>query len=360
MKAMILKEFRELRRDRRTMVMLIALPILLLVIFGYAANFTIDTVATRVVGPHTTLVTAQLPEFFVVDAGTGQANDATAGTNGLDSAGAQELVRNNAADVVIDTSTVPPTALIDGSSLFSAQRAKAVLAQMPSDAISITVLYNPDLTTAWVMVPALIGLILTFIGTIITSIGLVRERQNGTLEQLAVMPLKPSDVIVGKIAPYFMVACVDLLIVTLLGVWIFTVPFNGNPWLFALGGGIFLFVVLGSGVLISTFSTTQAQAIQVAMMTLLPQILLSGFIFPLSAMPAAISWLGYLLPLTYFVNLAQGIFLRGADLASLWPSFLVLTVMAVAIFTLAVVRFRRDLAPRIGRTQADPEPGEVA
>ncbi|WP_061963002.1 ABC transporter permease [Demequina aurantiaca] len=341
MKAMILKEFRELRRDKRTMAMLIALPILLLVIFGYAANFTIDDISTRVVGPGSEQVTAQLPDLFDVDADAAAAAQDTDG----DTQTALDLVRDNKADVAIDTTTSPPTAYIDGSNLFSAQTAKGALAQMPDGAVTIDVLYNPDLTTAWVMVPALIGLILTFIGTIITSIGLVRERQNGTLEQLAVMPLKPSDVIVGKIAPYFILAALDMIIVTLLGVWIFDVPFNGNVALFGFGGAIFLFVVLGLGVLISTASQTQAQAIQVAMMILLPQILLSGFIFPLSAMPAAISWIGYILPLTYWVNISQGILLRGADLASLWPSFAVLAVMAVVIFTAAVLRFRRDLAP---------------
>ena len=335
MRAMILKEFRELRRDRRTMAMLIVMPILLLTIFGYAANFTIDELTTAVVGPGASEVESQLPPLFVVDTA-----DADSTTDD-----ALAMVRDNEADVVIDTSTQPPTAYIDGSSLFAAQTAAAALRAMPDGTVEIDILYNPDLTTAWVMVPALIGLILAFIGTIITSIGLVKERQSGTIEQLAVMPLKPSDVIVGKIAPYFILACVDLLIVTLLGVWIFDVPFNGNPWLFALGGGLFLFVVLGLGVLISTASQTQAQAIQLAIMMLLPQILLSGFIFPLSAMPAAISWIGYLLPLTYFVEISQGIFLRGAGIDSLWVNFAVLALMATVIFTAAVLRFRRDLAP---------------
>lgn len=345
MKAMILKEFRELRRDKRTMAMLIALPILLLVVFGYAANFTIDQVPTRVVGtqsaPVTAQVTAQLPPLFQVDTPAAAADDDAAG----DTQTALDLVKDGDAQVAIDTTTTPPTAYIDGSNLFTAQTASAALSQLPAGTVTVDVLYNPDLITAWVMVPALIGLILTFIGTIVTSVGLVRERQNGTLEQLAVMPLKPSDVIVGKIAPYFILAALDMIIVTLLGVWIFDVPFNGSVALFALGGAIFLFVVLGLGVLISTASQTQAQAIQVAMMVLLPQILLSGFIFPLSAMPAAISWIGYILPLTYWVNLSQGIMLRGADFASLWPSFAVLTVMAIVIFTSAVLRFRWDLAP---------------
>jgi ABC-2 type transport system permease protein len=335
MKAMILKEFRELRRDRRTMAMLVVMPIVLLVVFGYAADFTIDQITTRVVGPGAQAAAEQLPDLFVVDAVE----------PGTDTQTAQTYLRDNEADVVIDTNTSPATAWIDGSSLFAAQSAMGALARVPAETLTVEVLYNPDLTTAWVMVPALVGLILTFIGTIITSIGLVRERQSGTLEQLAVMPLRPADVIVGKIAPYFVLAAIDMLIVTLLGVWIFDVPFVGNPWLFAAGGAIFLFVVLGLGVLISTASQTQAQAIQLAIMLLLPQILLSGFIFPLDAMPDWIATIGRLLPLTYFVQISQGIMLRGAGLDSLWPAFAVLIVMAVVIFTGAVLRFRRELAP---------------
>ena len=344
MRAMIVKEFRELRRDHRTMAMLFALPVLLLVIFGYAANFTIDSISTQVVGPQAQQVAAVLPPLFDV-----QGADAAASSDE-----ARTLVRDDIADVVLDTSTTPPTAYVDGSSLFVAQTASAALGRA-GDQVRTEILFNPDLTTSWVMVPALVGLILTFVGTIITSIGLVRERQTGTLEQLAVMPLRPADVIVGKIAPYFLLASLDMLVVTLLGVWIFGVPFRGSPALFALAAATFLFVVLGLGVLISTASQTQGQAIQVALMTLLPQILLSGFIFPLQAMPPAISWIGYCLPLTWFVKVSQGIMLRGAGLDSLWPAFVVLTGMAVAVFSAAVLRFRRDLAPARRASAPDRE-----
>jgi len=229
---------------------------------------------------------------------------------------------------------------VDGSNLFAAQSTVAVLNKAGSQ-VKTQVLYNPDLKTSWVMVPAIIGLILTFIGTIVTSIGMVRERETGTLEQLAVMPIRPSRVILGKIAPYFLVASADMIIVTVLGIVLFSVPFNGNPFAFALGAAIFLFVVLGLGVFISTISQTVGQAIQTAFFFLLPQILLSGMIFPLDAMAAGVRWIGYLLPLTY----SQGIMLRGAPITSLWLPFVVLTVMAVVVFTGATLRFRRDLAP---------------
>jgi len=216
------------------------------------------------------------------------------------------------------------------------------------------VLYNPGLKTSWVMVPAIIGLILTFIGTIITSIGMVRERESGTLEQLAVMPIRPSRVILGKIAPYFLVAAADMIIVTVLGIVLFSVPFNGNAFAFALGAAIFLFVVLGLGVFISTISQTVGQAIQTAFFFLLPQILLSGMIFPLEAMAAGVRWIGYLLPLTYFTMISQGIMLRGAPITSLWLPFVVLAAMAIVVFTGATLRFRRDLAPGRNPDPAGP------
>ena len=163
------------------------------------------------------------------------------------------------------------------------------------------------------MIPAIIGLILTFIGTIVTSIGMVRERETGTLEQLAVMPIRPSQVILGKITPYFIVAAHRHgRSSPVLGMLLFDVPFNGNPFAFALGAALFLFVVLGLGVFISTISQNAGQAIQTAFFFLLPQILLSGMIFPLDAMAAGVRWIGYLLPLTYFTMISQGIMLRGA------------------------------------------------
>jgi ABC-2 type transport system permease protein len=136
-----------------------------------------------------------------------------------------------------------------------------------------------------------------------------------------------------------------MIIVTVLGILLFDVPFNGNVFSFALGAAIFLFVVLGIGVFISTISQTAGQAIQTAFLVLMPQILLSGMIFPLDAMAAGVRWIGYLLPLTYFTIISQGVMLRGASIASLWYAYVILAVMAIVVFTGATLRFRRDLAP---------------
>ncbi len=342
MRAMIMKEFRELRRDHRTMGMLIGMPILLLIVFGYAANFSVETIPTATLGPQ-----AQQAATLVTEVPQAPFDVTLIDTDG-DAATAQELLQRNDVDVAIDTSQQPPVAYVDGSSLFTAQTAVATFNRL-GDRVTVDVLFNPDLKTSWVMVPAIIGLILTFIGTIVTSIGMVKEKQTGTIEQLAVMPIKPSTVILGKILPYFLLATLDMVLVTLLGMLLFDVPFNGNVAVFALGAGLFLFVVLGLGVFISTISQNVGQAIQTAFFFLLPQILLSGFIFPLEAIPWGVRWISYGLPLTYFTMVSQGVMLRGAPLDALWFPLLMLAIMAVIVFSGAVLRFRRNLAPGDGR-----------
>jgi ABC-2 type transport system permease protein len=348
--AMVQKEFRQLRRDRRTVAMLIVLPLLLLVVFGYAASFDVTKIKTIVVGPDAQATAERLRAPFVVDrvAPTQTREDAVA------------RLRDGRAQVAIVTGGQPqaqPQALIDGADLFAARAAVSALRQaapagQPGQvAAQPQVLFNPGLETSVIMVPALVGVILVFVGTVATSLGVVRERQAGTLEQLAVMPFRPADVFVGKILPYFLVAAVDLTVITAVGNTLFDVPFRGSVLTLALGATLFLFVTLGLGVLISTVSQNQGQAIQLAIMTALPQILLSGMIFPLSAMAAGVRWIGYLLPLTYFVQLSRGVMVRGTPIQALVLPLTMLAVLGLAAFGLSVVRFRRDLAPS-GRAPA--------
>ena len=365
--AIILKEFRQLRRDRRTVAMLFLLPFLFLIVFGYAASYDIKEVPTLVVGPRADLVAAALPaQFDVVAVRTAdtaaQARDA--------------LRRGEAVAAVVAPSAqgAAPQLFIDGTELFAAQAALRALAEVqaraaaatdgaatgggatgaPALAVRTQVLFNPELRTAVIMIPGLCGIILVFVGTVATALGVVRERQAGTMEQLAVMPFRPRDVFIGKIAPYFVIAAIDMVIVVGAGMLLFHVPFRGSPAVFALGAALFLFTTLGIGVLISTVSQTQGQAIQLAMMTLLPQFLLSGLFFPLYSMPWGVRWIGYLLPLTYFIKVARGVMVRGAPLDALWLSLVVLAVMAAVVSTASTLRFRRELAP------ARPVRGEEA
>lgn len=333
MRAMILKEFRQLRRDRRTVAMLIAIPVVLLTVFGYAARFDIKDIRTAVLGPGAEAAQSRLAEPFDVII--------VEPAGGADRA--RELLRDGNAVVAIVTGP-PPTVYLDGTELFTAQSALRRADSLP-DGVAVEVLFNPELSTANIMVPGLIGFVLLAIGTIITSLGVVKERADGTIEQLAVMPLRPRDVIIGKIAPYFLVGVFDLVIITILGLVVFDVPFRGSILLFALGGLVFLFVALGFGVLISTVSRTQGEAIQLAIMVMIPQILLSGLIFPLQSMPIGVRWIAYLLPLTYFVMIMRGVFLKATPFHALDLPYLALFVMAVVVFGLAVLRFRRDLAP---------------
>ena len=404
MPALIVKEFRELARDRRTLAMLVILPVILLIIFGYAANLSVDKVSVAVIGSQAESFAHKLATYSAVR----DKLDITHIEHTRGGEEAEQLLRDRKADVVVvadrpDTSDKPISEQMrvytDGSNLFVAQTAQGAFVQIsaedaqnriteaksayrnaaaqaqkaqrdhtaspaqgssaaptgpgaaPPDFTSmespkldpddlVTVLFNPELKTSWVMVPGLIGLILLFIGTVITSIGLVRERETGTLEQLAVMPLRPSSIILGKIVPYFMVAVVDMAVVTMLGVWLFGVPFNGSLWLFSLAALIFLFVVLGIGVFISSISQNTGQAIQMAILFMVPQVLLSGLIFPLTSMPLGVRWIGYALPLTWFREIAQGIMLRSVTLEGIWLPFVILAAMAVVVFGAATARMR--------------------
>jgi ABC-2 type transport system permease protein len=344
--AMIVKEFRQLRRDRRTLAMMIVLPVVLLVVFGYAASFDVTTIPTKVVGPNAAAVAATLrAPFRVVSVDPGQSRS-----------DAVTALRDGRVPVAVVADQSGVAVLLDGSELFTANAARRALAQLPQRPGQVQVLFNPDLKTSAVMVPGLAGMILLFVGTVITSLGVVRERQSGTLEQLAVMPLRPRDVFLGKVVPYFLVAAVDLAVVVVAGMLLFGVPFRGSVLTLLLGSLLFLFVTLGTGVLISSVSQNQGQAIQLALMTLLPQILLSGLIFPLRSMAPGVRWIGYLLPLTYFTQISRGVMLRGASLPSLWLPLLVLAVLGAVVVTLATLRFRSFLAPSPRARAATPAP----
>jgi ABC-2 type transport system permease protein len=319
------------RRDRRTLAMMIVMPVILLVVFGYAASFDVTTI--EVAFPDGAPQGLPPPEPFAVVETT--------------RADPTDILRYGEADVAVAPGATTPVAYIDGSELFTAKAAVQAFTAAAAQGVPVDteILFNPELDTSAVLVPGLAGLVLLFVGALITSLGVVRERQAGTLEQLAVMPLRPRDVFIGKIAPYFVVAAIDMVIVLVVGWLLFDVPFVGSVWVLALGAVLFLFVTLGLGVLISTVSENQGQAIQLALMTLLPQVLLSGLIFPLESMAAGVRWIGYLLPLTYFNQIARGVMLKGAPIEALALPLVILAVMGLVVFGLAVLRFRADLGP---------------
>jgi ABC-2 type transport system permease protein len=330
---MILKEFRQMRRDRRTMALMLVVPLLMLTVFGYAARFDVKSIPTAVVGPVSPeAVRALGPGFDIV-------RRQPAG----DGASARRLLRDSKAHVAIVATAAGTDVLIDGTELFSAQSALRRFGGAP--AARVEVLYNADLSTAAVMVPAITGFILLFVGLFITGLGVVREREQGTLELFAVSPLRPVDVILGKIVPHFLIAFLNLVVATLAGLLVFDVPFRGSVVLFAAFGLVFLFAVLGFGVLVSTASRTQGEAVQLAILVILPQVMVSGMVFPIQAMPEGVRWLSWIMPLTYFILGSRGVLLKAAPLQALWFPLGMLVAMAAAVFVLSVLRFRRELTP---------------
>lgn len=348
-RAMTMKEFRQLRRDRRLVAMLLFQPILLLVVFGYAASFDVSEVEAAVYGPAADEFAERLPDAVVASVIEPQG----------DRDDAEAILRGGDVTIAVLTGERPPRVLVDGSQLFAARSVVTALAQAPIE-LEREVLFNPDLDTPPVLVPALAGLVLVFVGTIATSLGVVRERQTGTIEQLAVMPFRPADVLTGKILPYLLVGLVDLALVIAVAVWVFDVPFAGSVPLFMTGSVLFLAVALGTGLLVSTVSENQGQAMQLSLMVALPQVLLSGAIFPIESMAVGVRWIAYLLPLTWFVELARGVMLRAAGWSDLLVPLAALAGLAVLVFGLSIVRVRRDLVPARAPAADTGAPGPTA
>jgi ABC-2 type transport system permease protein len=203
--------------------------------------------------------------------------------------------------------------------------------------------YNPGLVSAYYMIPALIGMILQFLTTILTSTSIVRERERGTIEQLIVTPLRSWELVVGKLTPYVLISFMDTLEILAAGVIFFRVPINGNLLLFLGMAALFLITTLGIGLLISTIANTQQEAMLTTMFTILPSIFLSGFFFPLAAMPNWLQVVSYIIPLRYFLIIARGIVLKGVGIEALWSDILILAFFAVFVMGAAAVRFRKSL-----------------
>jgi ABC-2 type transport system permease protein len=205
------------------------------------------------------------------------------------------------------------------------------------------VLYNPGMVSANFMIPGLIGMILQMLTLTLTAFAIVRERERGTLEQLIVTPITRWQLLLGKIAPYSLIAFWNVGVALLVGWLVFGVTVNGSLALLLVLSFLFLLGSLGVGLLISTVSRTQAQALQTAYFIMLPSFILSGFFFPREAMPAAMFYLGYLIPLTYFLRILRGIILKGVGLDQLWVEVVPLAILSLGVFALSVVRFRKTL-----------------
>jgi ABC-2 type transport system permease protein len=206
------------------------------------------------------------------------------------------------------------------------------------------ILYNPDLKSINFIVPGLIALILMMIPAIITSVAIVREKETGTIEQLIVSPVRPYELMLGKITPYLIISGLDALLITLVGILWFKVPFNGSAWLLAGMIVLYMLMTVGIGILISTVTETQMTAQVGAFLgTMLPAFMLSGFVFPIESMPPVIQAVSLFVPARYFLVTLRAIFLKGVGIGAFWEQALIMFVFGVVVLTIATLRFRKSV-----------------
>ena len=359
------KEFIQMRRDRLTLTIMIGLPVLQLLLFGYAIQTDVRNLPTVVLDqsrtPESRDVVAALENtgnFRIVAHVDGRPaldrwiarGDAQAGVI-VPYDFPRQLARKTTATVQLIVDAADPLssqAALAAAAGVAGVRNLAILSQaagrvvMPFD-VRVRPRYNPGLRSANYIVPGLVGVILTITMVLITAMAIVRERERGTLEQLIVTPVTKTELMVGKIAPYVAVGLIQMTAVLVLGRFVFDVPLTGNVLLLYAIALLFVIASLSFGLLISTLVRTQQQAIQVAFFFVLPNILLSGFMFPRQAMPVLFQWLGALLPLTHFLKVLRGILLKGVGLDALWREVAVLAGFAAVMIAASVRRFRKTL-----------------
>lgn len=369
--SLIRKEFLQIVRDPRTLVLTFIFPIVMLFLLGYAATNDVKNISLAVYDQDNTAYSRALldsfraADYFRIDymAGSEDQIRALIDSNLARAAliippGYGETIAgggNAEVAFILDGSdpTVASTAL-SAATLIGQANATRILNQrmalsgqgtglsLPLE-IRTQVWYNPALVSSYYMIPGLVGMILQFLTTLLTATSIVRERERGTIEQLIVTPLRSWELMVGKLTPYVLIAFFDTIEVLAIGVLVFDVPINGSLGLLLLLSALFLVTTLGIGLLISTVAHTQQEAMLTTMFTIMPSIFLSGFFFPLAAMPAVLQWISYLIPLRYYLIIVRGIILKGVGAAAIWPEIAALSIFAVVVMGAAAGRFRKRL-----------------
>ncbi len=361
---MLWKELVQLRRDRFTLGMMLGIPAIQLALFGYAIQTDVRHLPTVVLDESRTPESRRLVEtmqntgnFDVIEHVRSRAELADRIESGRANAGLvippdymRDLKRGRTAQaqVVVDAADpLASSAALSGAAQAGRARSDALAAPggRRHEALDLRVRpwYNPGLRSAVYIVPGIIGVLLSLTMVLITSMAIVRERERGTLEQLVVTPIGKTSLMFGKILPFLMIGYVQITVILVLGRLLFDVPVLGSIPLLYLLSFAFIVASLALGLLLSTLVRTQVQAMQLGFLFLLPNILLSGFMFPRQAMPLLAQWVGAALPLTYFLTILRGVLLKGVGLSHLWEPSLVLVGFAVALVALSVLRFHKTI-----------------
>lgn len=369
--ALIRKEFIQIGRDPRTLILVLVIPIMQLFLLGYAATNDVRNVPLVVLDQDRTPAARRLldayraADYFMVAYDVDSEDELRTLIEGGE-AGLGLIIPPGYGREVSGQGSAVVTFVFDGSDPTVASTALAaarfigqshstsilyerLAAQGRSTALSepvevrTQIWYNPDLVSNYFMIPGVIGMILYALTSILTATAVVRERERGTIEQLIVTPIRPWELMVGKIFPYVILAFLNTLEVLIIGHYWFKIPIRSDLLLIMALSGLFLLTVLGIGLLASTAANTQQEAMLTVWMTLLPGIFLSGFFFPLEAMPKVLQWISYISPLRYYLAIIRTLMLKDVGIESLQDEIIALTIFGLALMTIAALRFRKRL-----------------
>lgn len=362
--SIIKKEFIQIKRDKASFGIALVMPIIMMLLFGYAVSTELDNISMIVLDQSRSVDSRDLVESFKntayfnvkenVDSideiykeiDTGKAHAAVIIPADFSKGKSVQLIIDGSDPTTARTALSSGVLTSENYGISSADKIREKISASSAAAginVSTKVLYNPSMRGQNFTVPGLIGLIMQNITIILTAFALVREKERGTIEQLLVSPLKPFEIIIGKLIPYIIIGFFDFLYSLFFGLCYFNVPMAGSmPLLIFLGSG-FVICALAIGILISTVSKTQLQAMQLSVLIILPSVLLSGFMFPREAMPKIIQLFGYALPLTYFLNILRDIILKGLDISYLMKDLVPLFMLGFILLILSVLSFRRKL-----------------
>jgi ABC-2 type transport system permease protein len=364
--AVVRKEIRQTLRDRRVMFMLIAAPLIQTLLFGFAVNMEVDRVPTAVVDGDRTSASREHVRRLLADgtllraADAGGPAEADAMLDRGDAAAAlvlprglgRDLAAQRAAEVQVLLDGTDPnrgTVVSSAASRYFGEIAqelarerleRAGVARPGEIVVTPRLLYNPGLKTPPYLIPGILAMLLVVVTTIVTAMGLAREREMGTLEQVLVTPIRPLWLLLGKMIPYVGIGFLDVLLVLTAAGWLFDLPLRGSIPALALGTFLYLCSTLAVGLLISTLSQNQQQSFLGGFLFALPAILLSGVMTPVRSMPEWLRWVTVVNPLRWFAELARTVLLRGAGLADVGVQLAALTAFGVGLLALAVLRFR--------------------
>ena len=366
-RALLIKEFIQMRRDRITFAMMLAVPLMQLVLFGYAINSDPKYLPAALVTTsqdHYTraMVSAlEMTDYYRFEHVVGSAAEAESlMTRGdvvfvvtIPSDFARKVDRGERAQILIEADATDPSIASGAISTLGTVASRALLRERgitsteaeANRQLEVVVhrRYNPEGISQYNIVPGLLGVILTMTMVMMTSIALTRERERGTMENLLAMPASPLEIMLGKILPYFVVGAVQVAVVLIASSLLFNIPFVGSMWLLLLAVLIFVMALVLLGYTISTVASTQMQALQLTIFFFLPSILLSGFMFPFRGMPIWAQWIGEILPLTHFLRVVRAVMLKGAEMPAVSFEIAVLAGFILAYAAIALTRFRRTL-----------------